>query len=71
MFGGTPSNVSLSFLSEGHVEVLTGASLPMLLRAFQQREKPDMSLRDLALDTRDHSRKAINMAGDLLGRRPA
>ncbi|MDR1546803.1 MAG: PTS sugar transporter subunit IIA [Deltaproteobacteria bacterium] len=69
MFGGTPSNVSLSFLEEGRVEVLTGASLPMLLRAFQQREKPDMTLHDLALDTRDQARKAINMAGDLLGRR--
>jgi PTS system mannose-specific IIA component len=69
MFGGTPSNISLSFLAEGRIEVLTGASLPMLLRAFHLREKPDMTLKDLALDTMEYSRKAIHMASDLLGRR--
>jgi PTS system mannose-specific IIA component len=69
MFGGTPSNISLSFLQEGRIEVLTGASLPMLLRAFHLRERADMSLKDLAFDTKEYTKKAIHMASDLLGRR--
>src|SRR3990172_3990195 len=32
MFGGTPSNLSLSFLGDGEREVLTGVNLPMLLK---------------------------------------
>jgi PTS system mannose-specific IIA component len=69
MFGGTPSNISLSFLREDQVDVLSGANLPMLLRACQQREKPEMTLRTLALDSRDYARKGINMAGDMLGKK--
>ncbi|HBO83544.1 MAG: hypothetical protein A2073_08475 [Deltaproteobacteria bacterium GWC2_42_11] len=34
MFGGTPSNISLSFLEDGKVEVLTGVNLPMLLKLY-------------------------------------
>ncbi|MDR3203556.1 MAG: PTS sugar transporter subunit IIA [Deltaproteobacteria bacterium] len=71
MFGGTPSNISLSFLEEERVEVLTGANLPMLLRVLQLRVKPERTLSELALDSRDYSRKAINMAGDMLKRRPS
>ncbi|MCX5900538.1 MAG: PTS sugar transporter subunit IIA, partial [Proteobacteria bacterium] len=37
MFGGTPSNMSLSFLEEGKVEVLTGVNLPMLIRLITLR----------------------------------
>jgi PTS system mannose-specific IIA component len=69
MFGGTPSNISLSFLKEDKVEVLSGANLPMLLRACQQRNKADVTLRSLALDSREYARKGINMAGDMLGKR--
>jgi PTS system mannose-specific IIA component len=69
MFGGTPSNISLSFLKEDKVDVLSGANLPMILRACQQREKPDVTLRALAMDSRDYARKGINMAGDMLGKR--
>ena len=39
MFGGTPSNMSLSFLKENEVEVLTGVNLPMLLKFASEREK--------------------------------
>ena len=38
MFGGTPSNISLSFLEEGNVEVVTGANLPMLIKLVTYRE---------------------------------
>ena len=38
MFGGTPSNMSLSFLKDNVVEVLTGVNLPMLLKFAAERE---------------------------------
>ena len=39
MFGGTPSNISLSFLDEHHVEVVTGINLPMLIKLATLREE--------------------------------
>jgi mannose/fructose/sorbose-specific phosphotransferase system IIA component len=39
LFGGTPSNISLSFMKEGKVEVVTGVNLPMLLRTLTYRER--------------------------------
>jgi PTS system mannose-specific IIA component len=68
LFGGTPSNISLSFLREDRVDILSGANLPMLIRALQQRAKPEMTVKALALDSRDYARKGINVAGDMLGR---
>ena len=46
MFGGTPSNIALSFLNEEKVEVLTGANLPMVIALVQNREH--LGLKDLA-----------------------
>ena len=44
MYGGTPSNVAMTFLQPGKVEVLTGVNLPMVLRlACQQTEERDQS----------------------------
>jgi len=39
IFGGTPTNISLSLLQSGQVEVLTGVSLPMVIKFFSQRAK--------------------------------
>ena len=39
MFGGTPSNLSYSFLEEGRIEVLSGVNLPILIQAASMREK--------------------------------
>jgi PTS system mannose-specific IIA component len=39
MFGGTPSNISLSFLDEHRVEVVTGLNLPMLIKLATMTEK--------------------------------
>ena len=47
MFGGTPSNVALSFLDEHRVEVVTGVNLPMLIKLGSLRE--DKPLDELAL----------------------
>ena len=33
MFGGTPSNLSLSLLSRGTIEIITGVNLPMIIEA--------------------------------------
>ena len=47
MFGGTPSNMSLSFLDAGKVEVLTGVNLPMLIRLITLRDN-GRNISDLA-----------------------
>lgn len=65
MFGGTPSNISLSFLKEGRVEILTGVNLPMLLKAVQLRDQ--MNLVEAAQSIGDYGRKSINVASELLG----
>lgn len=39
IFGGTPTNISLSLLQQGQIEVLTGVNLPMVLKFFSQRAK--------------------------------
>lgn len=66
MFGGTPSNLSLSFLEKDRVEVLSGVNLPMLLKAVQLRDKG--TLAEAAQTVGDYGRKSINVAGELLGR---
>lgn len=67
MFGGTPSNISLSFLDTGRIEVLTGINLPMLIKTIQMRDKS--ALTEAARAIGEHSRKSINVAGELLGQR--
>jgi PTS system mannose-specific IIA component len=64
MFGGTPSNLALTFLAENQVEVITGVNLPMLLKLA--RPQPGMDLQALAHDMREHGRNAIWVASDLL-----
>ncbi|MGL4209809.1 MAG: PTS sugar transporter subunit IIA [Candidatus Adiutrix sp.] len=68
MFGGTPSNISLSFLAEGAVEVLTGVNLPMLIKAVQVRSQ--MQLGPAASTIGDHGRGSITVAGEILGKKP-
>ncbi len=64
MFGGTPSNMSLSFLKENIVEVLTGVNLPMLLKFATEREKSDVA--DLARMLKTCGQESILVAGDYL-----
>lgn len=42
LFGGTPTNISLSFLEEGKVEVVTGLNLPMMIKAVNARTDHDL-----------------------------
>lgn len=67
MFGGTPSNISLSFLEDEKVEVITGANLPMLIKIGTMTEK--LSLKELASMIRDYGRKNINLATEILNRK--
>jgi len=64
MFGGTPSNVSLSFLDEHHVEVVTGINLPMLIKLGTMRE--DKPLEELANFIKEYGRRNISVASELL-----
>jgi PTS system mannose-specific IIA component len=64
MFGGTPSNMSISFLQEGRVEVLTGVNLPMLIRFTQERER--CTVGELALKLKESAREGISVAGEYL-----
>jgi len=67
MLGGTPSNLSLSFLQEGKVEVITGVNLPMLLRLAHLRE--GHPLKEVALALRQSGQQGITVASEVLGRK--
>ncbi len=64
MLGGTPSNLTLSFLQEGKVEVITGVNLPMLMKLAQLRDKED--LREVALALKQSGQKGITVASEVL-----
>jgi len=64
MFGGTPSNISYSFLEEGRVEVLSGVNLPILVQALNSRAK--MGLSELAASLETFGRKSITLASGIL-----
>lgn len=65
MFGGTPSNLSYSFLEEGHIEVLSGVNLPILIQAASLRDK-DMKLGELAANLEVFGKKSISLASGIL-----
>jgi len=65
MFGGTPSNIALSFHNPGVVDVVTGVNLPMIIKIANQKEGD--TLESLARIVRDQGRSSIAMASDFLG----
>jgi PTS system mannose-specific IIA component len=64
MFGGTPSNLSYSFLDEGLVEVLSGVNLPILIKAVNVRSAMDLSKLTETLEV--YGKKSISMASGIL-----
>lgn len=64
MFGGTPSNLSLSFLKEGKIEVLTGVNLPMVIAIVQNR--PNLKVAALAEKAQEAGKMGISLASKLL-----
>ena len=65
MFGGTPSNLAISAMEPGKVEVIAGMNLPMLVKIAGLREEKEVS--EVALEAQDAGRKYINVASALLG----
>jgi PTS system mannose-specific IIA component len=64
MFGGTPTNISLTFHQPGKVEIITGVNLPMIMKAMTLPK--GMAIRDAALQLRQQAQKAIYIASELL-----
>ena len=69
MFGGTPSNMALSFLEEHRVEVVTGLNLPMLIKLATMTEKKPLA--ELAAFIKEYGQRNIRVASEILpeGRR--
>ena len=67
MFGGTPTNVSLPFLSP-QVEIVTGVNLPMLIKVTSLR---DGSLAEVARLVREQGKDAIYVASEVLEKKPS
>ena len=65
LFGGTPSNLSISLMKPDHIEVIAGVNLPMLIRLAGARRS--MSVRDAVAAAREAGRKYISVASEILG----
>ena len=68
LFGGTPSNLAISLLETGRVEVIAGINLPMLIRLAGARKAMDVTAAVLAAQTA--GRNYITIASELLGQEP-
>ncbi|MBL4600771.1 MAG: PTS sugar transporter subunit IIA [Rhizobiaceae bacterium] len=64
MFGGTPSNLSISVMQAGSVEVLAGANLPMLIKLASIRASDNMD--ESLSEAQESGRKYINVASQVL-----
>jgi mannose PTS system EIIA component len=64
MFGGTPSNLGMTFLEKDRVEVITGVNLPMLIKLAGKTRSSDLLA--VAQEMREHGRNAIWVASDFL-----
>ena len=65
LFGGTPSNLAISLMVPGRVEVIAGINLPMLIRLGGARKA--MSVTQAVAAARDAGRKYITIASEVLG----
>ena len=65
MFGGTPSNISLSFLEKDRIEIITGVNLPMIVK-FATLQQDGTDLTALAHTISERGAKSIRVASDLL-----
>jgi len=64
MFGGTPSNMAISVMEEGKVEVIAGVNLPMLIKLSSIRQ--DKSLMEALLEAQKAGRRYINIPSQIL-----
>ena len=65
LFGGTPSNLAISLMQRGHVEVIAGMNLPMLIRLGSARKS--MTVVTAVAAAREAGRKYISVASEVLG----
>lgn len=65
LFGGTPSNLAISLMSTGRVEVIAGINLPMLIRLDGARKT--MKVKEAVAAAREAGRKYISVASEVLG----
>ena len=65
LFGGTPSNLAISLMEPGEVEVIAGINLPMLIRLESARRS--MGVRDAVRAAKEAGQKYISVASELLG----
>ena len=65
LFGGTPSNLAISLMKRGQVEVIAGINLPMLIRLAKARSC--MPLEQAVVAARDAGRSYITIASEFLG----
>ncbi|WP_150290732.1 PTS sugar transporter subunit IIA [Sphingobium estronivorans] len=65
LFGGTPSNLAISLLKAGEIEVIAGINLPMLIRLESARKI--MDVRQAVAAAREAGQKYISVASELLG----
>ena len=65
LFGGTPSNLAISLLESGRIEVIAGVNLPMLIRLEGARKA--MKVTDAVTAAREAGQKYISVASELLG----
>jgi len=68
LFGGTPSNISLSFLKKSNVEVVTGVNLPMMLK-LSAAQNEEMSLTEFASLITEYGKKNIYSASEILSKK--
>jgi PTS system mannose-specific IIA component len=66
MFGGTPSNLAISVMGGGKIEVIAGVNLPMLIKLAEVRGK--LPLAEAALAAQEAGRKYLSVASALLQR---
>ena len=64
MFGGTPSNLAISFLKIGKIEIISGVNLPMLVKLIGLRDSND--LQKVARESKESAQKYISIASEIL-----
>jgi len=64
MFGGTPSNLAISLLKIGKVEIISGVNLPMLIKLIGLRDSND--LQKVATESKESAQKYISIASEIL-----
>ena len=64
MFGGTPSNLAVSFLKTGKIEIISGVNLPMLVKLIGLRDSDDFN--GVTQETKNSAQKYISIASEVL-----